>query len=145
MADLQDADVATRLARIEDRLAIVDLLAAIARGIDRYDRALLAASIWPDADIDMGLDTTMTGAAFAAALKPPAAPRPGRMHVLGNPRVEIEGDRACSEAHIISCMDVMIDGLRQTRVRAGRYLDRFERREGRWGLAARTMVDEWGR
>ena len=38
-----------------------------------------------------------------------------------------------------------IDDLRATRSRGGRYLDRFERRDGVWKIARRLLVDEWSR
>src|SRR3546814_7524563 len=94
--------------------------------------------------MDMG-SKTRTGSGFAEAIKPPAAPRPGRMHILGNERVDIDGDIARSESYLVSCQDVLADGVRKTRNRAGRYVDRFERRNGTWKLAARTMIDEWAR
>jgi hypothetical protein len=134
-----------RLRRLEDKEVIRELLAAIARGTDRYDPALLASAIHEDAAIDMGGGRTMTGAAFAAALRPPAEPRPGRMHLVSNERIEIDGDIARSETYIISCQDVLAGGVRKTRVRAGRYLDRWRRGDGGWKLAARTLIDEWSR
>jgi hypothetical protein len=139
------AAFAGRLRRLEDRAAIRALLVAIARGTDRYDPALLESAICPDAVLDMGGAAPLSGAAFAAALKPPAAPRPGRMHIVTNERIDLDGDIARSETYVLSCQDVLVDGVRKTRLRAGRYLDRFERRNGSWKLAARTLVDEWGR
>lgn len=133
-----------RLQILEDKEAIRTLLATIARGTDRYDGHLLASAIHADAVMDMG-GKAMTGAAFAAALQPPATPRPGRMHILGNERVEVAGDTARSESYLVSCQDVLVDAVRKTRIRAGRYIDRFERRDGEWKLAARIMVDEWAR
>lgn len=137
--------ILARLRVLEDRAAIHDLTTGIARGVDRYDGALLAESIWPDAVIDMGGDKPISGEAFVAAIKAPTKPRPGRMHIVSNQRIGLEDDRAAAESQIISCQDSFQDGVRKTRIRAGRYLDRFERRGGKWKLSARTMVDEWGR
>jgi hypothetical protein len=134
-----------RLAALEDQAAIRDLITRIARGVDRYDGALLADCIWPDAVIDMGGEKPLSGAAFAAAIKPPTEPRPGRMHIVSNQHVRVDTDFAVSESQVMSCQDVLDHGQRRTRIRAGRYLDRFERRGGLWKLSARTMVDEWGR
>ena len=139
------AQLEARLRALEDKEAIRGLLRAIARGTDRYDQALLAACIAPDAKLDMGGQQALDGQAFVAALAPPAEPRPGRMHLLANELIEIEGDAAASESQIVSCQDVLTEGVRKTRIRAGRYLDRFERRQGRWQLVARTLVDEWSR
>jgi len=138
------SDLHDRLRILEDKEAIRTLLATIARATDRYDGALLASAIHADAAMDMG-GKEMTGRAFAAAIKPPAAARPGRMHILGNERIDVDGDTARSESYLVSCQDVLADGVRKTRIRAGRYLDRFERRDGTWKLAARTMIDEWAR
>ncbi|MEI9927014.1 MAG: nuclear transport factor 2 family protein [Sphingomonas sp.] len=137
--------LAARLARIEDRAAVEDVLYGIARGVDRYDGALLAHLIDPDAVFDMGGEAPTTGAAFVAAIKPPAHPRPGRMHVVSNAQIVVEGDGARSESHIVSWQDQLVDGARVTRVRAGRYLDRFARGAAGWRLVGRVMVDEWSR
>ena len=134
-----------RLQLLEDREAIRTLLVTIARGTDRYDSELLRGAIFADARLDMGGKAPMSGADFVAAIKPPAEPRPGRMHMVTNHSIDVAGDVAHAESHILSCQDQLVGGERKTRIRAGRYLDRFERRDGRWGLAARTLVDEWSR
>ena len=139
------ARLEARLGALEDQEAIRDLLRAIARGTDRYDRELLAACIDDDARLDMGGKAPVAGRDFVAALAAPAQPRPGRMHLLANERIQVDGDAASSESYIVSCQDVLVDGVRKTRLRAGRYLDRFERRSGGWRLVARTLVDEWSR
>ena len=140
-----DDRLEARLRRLEDKEAISAQLIAIARGTDRFDSALLAGAIDDDALLDMGGPAPISGAAFVAALKAPAAPRPGRMHIVSNARIDLEGDAAHCETYVLSCQDVLVDDVRKTRIRAGRYLDRFERRDGTWKLAARTFVDEWGR
>ena len=138
-------EIEARLRVLEDKEAIRDLLRTIARGTDRYDQSLLAASIAEDAVLDMGGKAPVGGGAFVAALAPPSEPRAGRMHLLANERIEVDGDAATSESYVVSCQDVLVEGVRKTRIRAGRYLDRFERRGGAWQLVARTLVDEWGR
>jgi hypothetical protein len=139
------ATIEARLRRIEDIEAIRLVIRRIARGTDRFDGALLADCIHADATLDLGGAAPVSGATFVAALKPPADPRPGRMHIVTNEQIVVEGDAATSETYVLSCQDVLIEGARKTRIRAGRYLDRFERRDGAWKLAARTLVDEWGR
>ncbi|MEZ5737653.1 MAG: nuclear transport factor 2 family protein [Novosphingobium sp.] len=139
------SSVEERLQRIEDIEAIRGLLSQIARGIDRFDGELLAEAIHADAIIDMGGAAPISGSAFASALKPPAEPRPGRMHIITNERIDITGDNAESETYILSCQDMLAGEVRKTRLRAGRYLDRFERRDGGWKLSARTLIDEWSR
>jgi len=139
------AALEARLRALEDREAIRDVLTGIARGTDRYDQALLARYIAADARLDMGGKQAMTGADFVANLRAPAQPRPGRMHIVSNARIALDGDSARTETYLVSCQDVFVDGVRKTRMRAGRYLDRLERRPEGWQLVERTLIDEWGR
>lgn len=134
-----------RLRVMEDKDAVRDLITAIARGVDRFDTGLLCESIHPDAELWMGGDTPIRGDAFVEKLSAPDKPRPGRMHLVGNHRIEVAGDSARSETYVISCQDVEAGGERSTRFRAGRYLDRFRRDGGRWQLMERVLVDEWAR
>jgi hypothetical protein len=133
------------LRRLQDRNAVYDVIVAIAAGIDRYDPALLRSAIWSDADIDMGGAQTITGETFAAALKRPETPAAGRMHIIGNHRIRLSGDCAESESYVMSCQELAAGDGAETRVRAGRYLDRFERRDGTWKLSGRLFIDEWSR
>lgn len=133
-----------RIGRLEDRNAVVDVVLRIAAGVDRHDVAALQSAIWPDAHIDMG-GAPITGAVFAAALAPPPVPSTGRMHLTGNHQIRVEGDRARCESYVISAQEVTVADGAETRLRAGRYLDRFERRDGEWRLSRRVFVDEWSR
>lgn len=143
MTELED--LRRTLGVLQDREAIRDVITGIARGVDRFDQALLSACIAEDAALDMGAGKTVSGAEFAAMLKPPAQRPRGRMHVVSNERIVLEGDAAWSETYIVSCQAIQDGEGVQTRLRAGRYLDRFERRDGEWKLTQRTFVDEWSR
>lgn len=134
-----------QLSALTDKQAVYEVLLRIARGVDRYDAELLAASIHPDAVMDMGGEQSVSGAAFAAALKPPARLPAGRMHLIGNHAIEVDGDRASAESYVLSCQELGEDDHREIRLRAGRYLDCFARREGVWKLSHRVFVDEWAR
>ncbi|MTB88965.1 nuclear transport factor 2 family protein [Aeromicrobium senzhongii] len=115
-----------------------------ARGTDRCDPDLIADAYHEDAWDDHGnfrggrdvvVDTIVGRGAAARA----------SMHHLGNVLIELLGDTAHVETYFMACQDLEIDGARFTRMRAGRYLDRFERRDGRWRVAHRTVVDDWSR
>lgn len=133
-----------KLEALCDREAIRDVLTGIARGVDRFDSVLLATCIAPDAKLDMGGAEPITGAAFAAMKAPEKAPK-GRMHVVSNERIVLDGGKAWSETHVLSCQAIEVGDALQTRIRAGRYLDRFAKRDGAWKLVERTFIDEWGR
>jgi SnoaL-like domain len=133
------------LRKLLDKQAIHEVVLRIARGTDRFDTDLLAECIAPDAVIDMGGAKPMSGAEFAAALTPPPGTRPGRMHLVSNVLVSVDGARAFAETYIVSYQDVLRGGDRFTRIRAGRYLDQFHRSASGWKLTGRTLIDEWGR
>jgi len=138
-------DLLERVAQLLEKQAIYETLLGIARGVDRFDSALLAACIHPDAVIDMGGEAPVSGAAFAGALKPPPDPPLGRMHLVANPIITVSGDEARAESYIVSCQEFHSTAGSETRLRAGRYFDRFQRREGVWKLSHRTLIDELGR
>ena len=139
----QDDRLTALLARDQIRDVILD----IATGVDRFDQALLRRVIAPDAQIDMGGENPMTGAAFANALSPPEKAPAGRTHFISNMRVRLDegGKTAKAESYVLSIMQVERDGASVTRQRAGRYLDSFALRDGGWLLTARLFIDEWGR
>ena len=139
----QDDRLTALLARDQIRDVILD----IATGVDRFDQALLRRVIAPDAQIDMGGENPMTGAAFANALSPPEKAPAGRTHFISNMRVRLDegGKTAKAESYVLSIMQVERDGAPVTRQRAGRYLDSFALRDGRWQLTVRQFIDEWAR
>ena len=138
-------DKISEIGALQDREAIREAVYAIASGVDRFDPGLLAENVWDDAKLDMGGEKIIGGRDFVNALKPPSTPPKGRMHVVTNVRINLDGDIARTESMIISCQQLDGEQGWTTRIRAGRYLDKFEKRSGSWKLAERTMIDEWAR
>lgn len=139
------ANLETRMQELLDKQEIHEVLLRYCRGVDRCDRDLIADCYHPDAVDDHG-DWVASGAdAPDHILKlVRKTPRPG-MHFLGNQLIEIEGDVAWSESYFQAYKDFERDGKRYVRVRAGRYVDRFERRNGRWKIAERVLTDDWNK
>ena len=64
-------------------------------------------------------------------------------HMLGQSTIRLDGDRASAETYFFA---VVRGGEREpTHVDqiAGRYIDRFARRDGRWRISERTCVCDW--
>jgi hypothetical protein len=127
-----------------DRLAIAETLALYCRGIDRCDAEQLAAAFTPDAKIDYG-----DGAKPILEVIPALVAGLGTMrltqHNISNTIMRVDGERAkaetnCVALHIIPTPDGEIE-----LVVGGRYLDRLEKREGRWHIAERLYVMDWNR
>lgn len=125
-----------------DRERIRDCLARLARGEDRRDAVLIESAFWPDATTDYGV---FQGdfAAYLEWVVPGADAITNTQHVLGQSYFELSGSGIKVETQVISYHRVdMGAGERDTCI-GGRYLDRFERRDGAWRIAARTMLYDW--
>ena len=139
MAD--QAAFPAELQALLDKQAIYEVLARYCRGVDRGDHELVLSAFHPDAVSDHGKPVTPEQRASGAT----AAAWDGMMHLLTNVLIELDGDQAYVECYFLSAAIVPGDGQRATRIRSGRYLDRFERRKGEWRIAHRVLVDEWSR
>lgn len=138
MGELNEAELRALL----DKAQIHDVLMRYSRGVDRGDGELVASCFRPDATLDMGRGP-MAPTALAEGITKMTAT--GTMHFIGNEYVEVDGDTGYSETYFISYATIADAGQQATRSRGGRYLDRFERRDGQWKIARRLLVDEWSR
>ena len=138
-----DADLEARLRVVADQQEIHDPLARYCRGVDRRDPALIVDAFHDDGTDDHGTGIA-TAAELARSIVGSLVPRP-YMHFQGNELIEVEGDLARAETYFLSFQQRDRDGRMYTRTRAGRYIDRLERREGRWRIAHRMVVDDWNR
>jgi hypothetical protein len=96
----------------------------------------------PDATDVRGADGS------AAALLDTLADRLARykrtMHCVSNINIELEGDVAAVDSYIRALHMLTDDAGRSITIeRNGRYVDRFERRNGEWRIAARDVAPAW--
>jgi ketosteroid isomerase-like protein len=64
-------------------------------------------------------------------------------HMMGQVDAEIDGDVAHVESHVLGGMQVSADGNAQKSILGGRYVDRFEKRDGEWRIAHRSFITDW--
>jgi hypothetical protein len=129
-----------------DKHEIHEVLLRYCRGVDRMDKELIASVFHPDAIDDHGGDPMVgTGIADGLAEARRSAGLDDVTHRIANALIEVEGDTAYSEAYFISSSTIQRDGRPYLRTRAGRYIDRFERRNDEWKIAHRVVVDDWSR
>jgi ketosteroid isomerase-like protein len=131
-----------RIQVLLDKQEIREAVMVYSRGVDRRDAELIESTYHPDAVDDHG-DMKSSGAELAAFVT--AGEQPQMMHFIGNHLSEVDGDRAISETYFISFLTVELHDEPATRTRAGRYLDRWERRDGAWKIVHRMVVDDWDR
>ncbi|WP_280434755.1 nuclear transport factor 2 family protein [Nocardia carnea] len=133
-------DQQARLAALLDRQDILDCLTRFSRGMDRFDRALFLSSFHPDAEIAagdfVGCPEDLYGWASAMHEKGQYATH----HNLLNHTCDIDADTAHTETYYLFAARNRDDS---NWLAGGRYLDRLERRAGKWRIILRTNIIEW--
>jgi hypothetical protein len=137
----RDADLTRTLRALADKAEIVDCLNRYARGMDRLDRALARSAYHDDAVDDhvgfVGPVDEFLDWAFGYH-----AGQVRHQHYVTNPNVELDGDHAHVESYYLFVGTPRDEDAPLT-ITGGRYIDRFERRDGRWAIAARVCLVEW--
>jgi hypothetical protein len=142
---MDGAAVSTQLLQeLAAKQAIAELSATYMRGLDRLDPDLVASAFHPDARVNYGF---FAGAArdfvgFAmGALKDHLA----NHHMLGQVLIGLDGDRGTGEVYFQAYHRIVTNGVEEDLFIAGRYLDRYERRDGVWKMSFRAEVNDWAR
>jgi len=135
-----------RLKYLLDCEDIRQTMYAYARGVDRLDEELIAAAYHTDAYDDHGnFRGDKAGTVMTIIRNGRTGPATASTHQLGNMLIDLKGDVADVETYFIAYQRLEESGKAFTRTRTGRYLDRFERRDGRWRIFRRRVVDDWSR
>ena len=140
-AQLNDEEI-TALRRLIDRTSITECVHRYARGLDRRDAELVASAYHASAVEDHGQFVGELDG-LVAYLMDVHAPFSGyQRHVTTqNVDIDVDGKTAHAESYFLSV--IRIDGAEKLRLTGGRYVDRLERREGKWRIAERVVVLEW--
>ena len=131
----------TLLRELADKQAIRDLVLTYCRAVDRID-VPLGHSIWhDDGDADYGADYYQgPGKGVIDTICGHHAGLTSHSHQVSNILIALDGDKAGSESYVNGTMRMARDGKTMHLEVYGRYLDRWERRDGRWGLVHRVVV-----
>jgi hypothetical protein len=136
---MSGADV-DQLQRLRDRQQIVDALHLYCRGVDRMDMPLLRSLFHEDAISHHPPYADGPVEEWLASLERSAAETERWTHSLSNTLVSLDGDTAHTESYFTSIARTITPEGLQDYVFVGRYLDTFERRDGHWRIAERTVV-----
>jgi len=126
--------------RLLDRQAIFDCLMRYVRGLDRVDEQLIRSAFHADA-VDHHGPVSGSVDDFLAFWLPVQENREVSEHYITNHSVDLDGDSAHAETYFLFFGKLEDDAV--MRVSGGRYIDRFERREGEWKIALRVVISEW--
>lgn len=135
-----NTDVLKRVAEMLERQDISDCLVRFSRGMDRFDRELFLSAFHDDATISAGEFVGGPAALYDWAKQMHEQGQVATHHNLLNHSCDIDGDVAHAETYYLFVGRNRDDS---NWIAGGRYLDRFERRDGEWKIAFRTNAIEW--
>jgi len=113
------------------------------RGVDRLDAELMFSAYHPDAVDDHGV---FVGPARDLCDRVVRSHQryDATMHCVLNHAIDfVDEVTATGEIYNVTYLRATVDGVTQLHTWWGRYLDRYECREGRWAIAHRVCVHEW--
>jgi hypothetical protein len=125
-----------------DRERIRDCIARLARGEDRRSAEAITACYWSDSITDFGIYKG-TFKEYLAWVVPGAPAVRVTQHFLGQGLIDLKGDAARVETHVIAYHRINMGDEERDSVIGGRYLDQVQRRGAEWRIAQRTMLYDW--
>lgn len=138
---MRDPDLERRLSKLADRQEIHDCIIRYCRGVDRLDAEMLASAYHADAIDDHGIYVGNPKEFADYFLDFHKKNQKSTQHIITNHYCELDGDTAhCETYWLFAAMNTEGPELS---LGGGRYIDRMERREGRWAIAARKCLYDW--
>lgn len=134
----------TKIQEIIAQRDIVATLYRLARGLDRRDKALLLSCFHEGATDDHAI---FKGDAieFCDWVIDTLGNYERTQHFISNISVVFDGDKAASECYFYAHHVMPGEDGNKDVIAAGRYLDRFEIRDGEWKIMHRKAVYDWSR
>lgn len=141
------------LQELLDKQAIHETTLRYCRGADRLDADLITSVFHPDARDDHGghvLKGADTGPAIVKMLSDGAHETENSLflgsrstlHYISSQTIEVYGDTAAAESYFTTVHFGTRNGVSLKMQTYGRWVDRFERRNGEWKVIDRTGVYE---
>ncbi len=142
-----DSQETQRLLVLADKQDIREVLMRYGRGVDRLDEELIRSCYHKDSFDDHG-HWKGSGQDFAAFIVESLRERSHHTtHAVANVLIEIDPldpDKARSESYSLAYLRRNDEtGREWLDFFSGRYVDRFERRNGEWRIAHRVVVHDW--
>lgn len=136
-----------RLDELKSRAEITEVVLRYVRALDRCDEEMLHSCFHPGSRHRHG-KFEGSSADFCAFAITVCRAVVATHHQLGPVSIELHGDLAFTETYFTSHHrfgEVPPPGGRphEDRFMGGRYVDRFERRDGVWKIAERRGINEW--
>lgn len=123
----------------KDRHDIKQCLLRYTRGVDRHDKALMESAYHADALDEHGVANAVASEFCDWAIGYHAENQDQHHHVITNSTIDLDDDIAHGETYYMFWGDNKIG---PPTLAFGRYIDRFEKRDGRWAIARRVCLTE---
>jgi hypothetical protein len=126
---------------VRSRIEILDCVNKYARGMDRLDPEMTNAAFHADAVLDYGVFVGNPAEFVAYFYDLHRRYHLSTNHMICNHVCELAGERAYAETYF-----AVANNNREGPafgLGGGRYVDQFERRDGRWAISVRKCVAEW--
>ncbi len=143
-----DVDLERALQELLDKQAIREMCLTYARGVDRVDPDLRASIFHEDAIYEHFTTGTIVGSpdrSITEVMREQAlgSPLGAKSLLITDTMVEVDGDVAFAESHGLSLNSGTGDDGAFNGWRVIRFLDRFERRDGKtWKIAHRLILHD---
>lgn len=134
-------EIESKLTYLSDRREIEDVIARYTRGVDRLDRDAIMSVYHEDACDDHSCFVGNREQFFDWVEGMHRQHHHATMHLAGSITAEIDGVTAHVETYYLFAAINKV-GAPFTFV-GGRYLDRMEKRDGRWGIVQRKCLTDW--
>ena len=138
---MTDDALAAKMQALIDRNEILDVLNRYSRAMDRQDREL-ARTVYHDDAIDVHGSHAFGVEDFLDWAFEYHSHQLHHQHFVTNQSIEIDGDTAHAETYYLF-VGRYPDRETPLTLAGGRYVDRLERRDGRWAIAKRVCTAEW--
>ena len=125
-----------------DERDIREVLTRYCRATDRCDLDLLKSAYWPDATDNhvVFVGNAMDYAEYSTPMLKQYTK--ATMHTIANCWIQLDRDVAVAETYV-NAWHLMKEPENAEVVVGGRYLDRFEKRNGEWRIAERNVIIDW--
>ena len=134
-----------RLEAAADKLEIMALSATYMRGLDRLDGELERSVFWDDAWCSYGIYEGGPDG-FVEFCQQALGTHGANHHFIGQISVDLNGEEAFGEVYYQAYHRIKNEqGEDRDMFVSGRYIDRYERRDGTWKIAYRSELVDWVR
>jgi len=126
-----------------DHIQIYRVMSRYCHGVDRCDIDILKSVFWDDGVCNYS-DEDLNAMEWSENCVAGLSTMVRTLHTIGNHWIEVDGDKAtgetyCTAYHLLKAEDGSLHDM----VVGGRYLDRFEKRNGEWRIRSRYYVMDW--